>query len=141
MRKLPVGKVEAVLLVDPKVRPEQNQRWRFTFDYDRFRREDDGKERSENGIVARVGHVIRTLGTIVEDMVSKKLWPVYARKEEDDTIVVGLWKCDRNPASMRVTVKGWTVGLFEIPWGSQCELGFDDDPRMRQVQDIAAFVR
>jgi hypothetical protein len=127
-RRLPRGRVEAVMIVDPERRPMASTpdgKWRFSFDWKAFATEDGGQVR-EARLVARVSHCLTTIAKMLQEFRDRQVMPVYMRKEEGDEFTVVLWKSLKNPQNDRVLVRGFPVSIIEIEQREQCAWGFDE---------------
>ena len=87
-------------------------------------------------MIARVGHCLRVLANIMKQLTQVGLKPVFARKHEDDSIDVVLWAQHNNPPVQELTVRGYAVKLFIIPWGQQCT---DYDEALNEITEPKAF--
>ncbi len=137
---LPRGRVEVVMLVDPKLwtrGPDGKiQKVRISFDYERFSRDENGQRLPERKWKPYVAHVIHLLRQIMEALATWGLEPVYAGKQDDDLIEVGLWNHPRNPPVV-IEILGQRATRFVIDHGNQCLKGFD--PKLDVITDLGMF--
>jgi hypothetical protein len=101
-----------------------------------FSKDAHGDDLSESVWRPRVLHVLRVLNSIIADLGSRGLRPVFAGKAHDDRIQIGLWKSPKNPPVI-IEVAGWRVEWFQIELGSQCLKGFD--PELAEITDLSAW--